>query len=119
MKETFSPLVLAVKLLLSKKLSVEIGREEKNECEGNVDGVGRDVAWRLTRDCKSAKIHSEGPAWRMSFDIITLKVFVQSLDPNERFSRIFAQATQVRMRFIWRRSSTMNSKDKTSKRIHV
>jgi len=43
MKETFSPLVLAVKLLLSEKLSVEIGREEKNECEGNVDGVGRDV----------------------------------------------------------------------------
>jgi hypothetical protein len=42
--ETFSSLVFAVKLLLSKKLSVEMGSEEKNECEGSVAGVGRGVA---------------------------------------------------------------------------
>jgi len=119
MKEIFSPLVLAVKLLLSKKLSVETGREEKNECEGNVDGVGRDVGWRLTRDCRSAKIHSEGRTCKKSQDITTLEVFVQSFYPNKRFSRILAQTTQVRMRFIWRRSFTMDGKNKASKGIHV
>lgn len=54
MNEIFSSLVLAVKLLLSKKLSVEMGSEEKKDCEGSVDGVGRDVAWRVIRERNSA-----------------------------------------------------------------
>jgi hypothetical protein len=44
MNEIFSSLVFAVKLLRSRKLSVEIGSEEKNGCEGSADGVGRDDA---------------------------------------------------------------------------
>jgi hypothetical protein len=54
MKEIFSSLVFAVKLLRSKKLSVEIGSEEKKGREGSADGVGRDVAWRVIRDRNKA-----------------------------------------------------------------
>lgn len=52
--EIFSSLVFAVKLLLSRKLSVEMGSEEKNGCEGSADGPGRDVALRVIKDRNKA-----------------------------------------------------------------
>lgn len=50
MKEIFSSLVLAVKLDRSRKFRVEMGREEKNGCEGSVDGVGRSSPRRVISD---------------------------------------------------------------------
>ena len=43
MKDIFSSLVLAAKLVRSRKLSVDIGNEEKKGWDGSVDGVGREV----------------------------------------------------------------------------
>ena len=43
-KDIFSSLVLDVKFERSRKLRVEMGREEKNGWEGRVAGVGRAVA---------------------------------------------------------------------------
>jgi hypothetical protein len=54
MNEIFSSLVLAVKLERSRKLRVEIGRDEKKGWEGNVDGVGRSSPRRVIRDRISA-----------------------------------------------------------------
>jgi hypothetical protein len=41
MNEIFSSLDFVLKLERSKKLSVDIGREEKKGCDGSVTGVGR------------------------------------------------------------------------------
>ena len=41
MNEIFSSRDLAAKVDRSRKLSVEMGREEKNACEGRVVGEGR------------------------------------------------------------------------------
>jgi hypothetical protein len=41
MKDTFSSRDLVEKLARSRKLRVDIGREEKKGCDGSVDGVGR------------------------------------------------------------------------------
>lgn len=54
MNDIFSSLVLAVKLDLSKKLRVEIGREEKKGWEGRVVGVGRLLECRVIKDRSSA-----------------------------------------------------------------
>lgn len=56
MNEIFSSRVLAVKLDRSKKLSVEMGSDEKKACVGSVAGVGLDAAWRVMRDFNSAVI---------------------------------------------------------------
>lgn len=50
MKDIFSSLVFEVKFDRSKKLSVEIGKEEKNGWEGSVVGVGRLLACRVMSD---------------------------------------------------------------------
>ena len=50
MNEIFSSLVLAVKLERSRKLRVDIGRDEKKGWEGRVDGVGRSSPRRVIRD---------------------------------------------------------------------
>lgn len=42
--EIFSSLDFVVKFERSRKLSVDIGSEEKKGCVDNVDGVGREVA---------------------------------------------------------------------------
>lgn len=55
MNEIFSSLVFDVKFDRSKKLSVDIGKEEKNECDGRVAGVGLLLAWRDMRDDKRAE----------------------------------------------------------------
>jgi hypothetical protein len=53
--DIFSSLVFEVKLDRSKKLSVEIGKDEKNGYDGNVDGVGRLSACRVIKDRKRAR----------------------------------------------------------------
>jgi hypothetical protein len=54
MNDTFSSLVLAVKLERSKKLRVDIAMEEKNGCEGSVAGVGRLFECRVISDRSKA-----------------------------------------------------------------
>jgi hypothetical protein len=50
MNDIFSSLVFEVKFDRSKKLRVEIGREEKNGWDGRVAGVGLLVACRVIRE---------------------------------------------------------------------
>jgi hypothetical protein len=50
MNEIFSSLDFVVKFDRSRKLRVDMGSEEKNGWVDNVDGVGREVAWRVTRE---------------------------------------------------------------------
>lgn len=49
MKDIFSSLDFVAKLERSRKLSVEIGSDEKKACEGSVDGFGRLPWCRVTR----------------------------------------------------------------------
>jgi len=53
MKEIFSSRVFAVKLERSRKFKVEMGSEEKKECDGRVSGVGRELEYRVIRDRRS------------------------------------------------------------------
>lgn len=55
MNETFSSLVFAVKLERSKKLRVDIGKEEKKGCDGRDVVEGLPAAWRVTNDLSSAR----------------------------------------------------------------
>lgn len=55
MNEIFSSLVFDVKFDRSKKLSVDIGKEEKKECEGSVVGVGLLLACLDMRDDRRAE----------------------------------------------------------------
>lgn len=50
MNDIFSSRVLDVKFDLSRKLRVEMGREEKNEWDGSVVGVGRLFECRVIKD---------------------------------------------------------------------
>lgn len=52
-KEIFSSRVFAVKLERSRKFSVEMGSEEKKECDGRVSGVGRELEYRVIKDRRS------------------------------------------------------------------
>jgi hypothetical protein len=54
MNDIFSSLDFAAKLDLSKKLRVEIGNEEKNECDGSELGVGRLCGCRVIREASIA-----------------------------------------------------------------
>lgn len=47
MNEIFSSRLFAAKFDLSRKLRVDIGNDEKNECEGNEDEVSRFVGCRV------------------------------------------------------------------------
>jgi hypothetical protein len=53
MNEIFSSRVFAVKLERSRKFKVEMGREEKKECDGRVSGVGRELGRRVINDRRS------------------------------------------------------------------
>lgn len=48
--EIFSSRVFAVKLERSRKFKVEMGREEKKECDGRVSGVGRESGCRVINE---------------------------------------------------------------------
>jgi len=54
MNDIFSSLDFAAKLDLSKKLRVEIGNEEKNECDGRELGVGLLCGCRVIREASIA-----------------------------------------------------------------
>jgi hypothetical protein len=60
MNDIFSSLVFEVKFDRSRKLSVEMGKDEKNGWVGRVDGVGRLLACRVISKRSNAKrrIHS-------------------------------------------------------------
>jgi len=49
MNEIFSSRLFAAKLDLSRKLRVDIGSDEKNECEGRDDEVSRFVGCRVIK----------------------------------------------------------------------
>jgi hypothetical protein len=50
MNDIFSSLVFDVKFDLSKKLRVEMGKEEKNGWDGRFEGVGLFVGWRVIKE---------------------------------------------------------------------
>jgi len=54
MNDIFSSLDFAAKLDLSKKLRVEIGNEEKNECDGRELGAGLLCGCRVIREVSIA-----------------------------------------------------------------
>jgi hypothetical protein len=54
MNDIFSSLDFAAKLDRSKKLSVEIGNDEKNEWDGRELGVGRLCECRVIREASIA-----------------------------------------------------------------
>ncbi len=54
MNDIFSSLDFAAKLDLSKKLRVEIGNEEKNECDGREPGVSLLCGCRVIREASIA-----------------------------------------------------------------
>lgn len=54
MKDIFSSLDLAAKLDRSKKLRVEIGKDEKKACDGSEAGVGLLWGCRVTSDASIA-----------------------------------------------------------------
>jgi hypothetical protein len=54
MNDTFSSRDLVANVERSRKLSVEIGRELKNGCEGRVLGAGLDWGCRVMRSRSSA-----------------------------------------------------------------
>jgi hypothetical protein len=54
MNETFSSRVFEAKFERSKKFRVDIDNEEKNACDGIVDGVGLLCGCRVIIDCNNA-----------------------------------------------------------------
>lgn len=55
MNEIFSSRLFAAKLDLSRKLRVDIGSDEKNECEGSEGEVSRFVGCRVIKAFNIAK----------------------------------------------------------------
>ena len=59
MNEIFSSRLFAAKLDLSRKLRVDIGSDEKNECEGSEDEVSRFVGCRVIKAFSIARRKSD------------------------------------------------------------
>lgn len=118
MNEIFSSLVFAVKLERSRKLSVDIGREEKKGCEGSVDGVGRSSPRRVISDRMRAEEVSKR-AKRQWVDERTLQIRLPSLHPGYWFASVIAQSAQTPMALVRSCALGMYSIQDASEGIHV
>lgn len=72
MNDIFSSRLFAAKLDLSRKLRVDIGSDEKNECEGSDDEVSRLVECRVIKAFSIARWGLAFAHCKAELDIHTL-----------------------------------------------
>jgi hypothetical protein len=118
--DILSDLDFVLKLDRSRKLSVDIAREEKKGCDGRVTGVGRCCEPRVTRERSKA---FKGMVRVFPMDscnaVCTLKVRIKMLHPGHRSASVVPQASKTIMILERRISFAMNGVDYRSERVHV
>lgn len=117
MNDIFSSLVFDVKLERSRKLRVEIGSDEKNGCDGSVEGVGLLFAWRVIRDRKRPnQTFSKGGEVG---GVATLQRMIKSLYACYRFPSTLPQTCQTTMSFVGSFACAVHGIDDTTERMHI
>ena len=120
MNDIFSSLVFAAKLDLSKKLRVEIGNEEKNECDGRELGVGLFCGCRVIREASIAMPRTLlSNADRKVKAGRALKISVKARHTGKRLPGMFPYAPQISKVFKRGFTLEMHRIYHTAQRIHV
>lgn len=121
MNEIFSSRVFAAKFERSRKLSVEMGSEEKNGWEGRAEGDGRLCGCRVIRALRRTVLRRRSVMGelRRYGSKRTSQIWVKPLHPRQRLAGVLAQRTDAPVVLEGRVALAVHRVHQAAERVHV